>query len=352
MTEEWPTVNWLKLFNGSTITHTYFTNQSIVTIKNLDYLRNLLQLLKETPKRKTVEYWAPFVPSINLSKLELTYKKINDPSYIHQGHNCFNNIQTQLPDLVYAIYLRNNPMDQKIRSRVHQIALDLKNTLLDIFNKTEWLDTKTRDQLIKGINSFRIIVGYPDELMDDQKLIEYYRELIITQDNFIGNLLISIANFGVDKLWNDAIERRPKNLAAYSLDHHTLSPLVMEKIIFNPNRPHYVNYAIIGFLLSHEISHAIYNIHRMFTNNRTIENGWSFTSNQKFNTTKTCLIDQYGSFLIEGTNQTLNGTLLFLENSADNIGIPLAYLAYQNWKKNHAAEITFPTLPYNSNQLF
>lgn len=79
----------------------------------------------------------------------------------------------------------------------------------------------------------------------------------------------------------------------------------MEKIVFNPNRPYYVNYGMIGFILSHEISHAINNIHRMFTNNRTIENGWSFTSNQKYNTTKTCLIDQYGNYLIEGTNKTV-----------------------------------------------
>lgn len=244
MNEKWPTVNWVKLFNESTIPRTYFTNQSIVTIKNLDYFINLLQLLKETPKRvqanyamwKTVEHWAPFVPSINLSKLEQTYKKMNDPNYIHQEHNCFNNIQMQLPELMYAIYLRHNPIDHKIRSTIQQIALNLKNTLLEIFNNTKWLDAKTTDKLVKGINSLRMIVGYPDELIDDKKLTEYYRELIITEDDFIGNLL-RISNFSINKLWHHRTTPEQSvdlitifriyspfsNSAYYSLDHNALS---------------------------------------------------------------------------------------------------------------------------------
>ncbi|KAH0535904.1 hypothetical protein KQX54_019962 [Cotesia glomerata] len=225
MTEEWPTVNWIKLFNESTIPHTYFTNQSIVTIKNLDYLINLLQLLKETPKRvqanyaiwKTVEYWAPFVPSINLSQLELTYKKMNDPSYIHQIHNSVNNIQMQLPDLVYAIYLRYNLMDQKIRSRVHQIALDLKNTLLEIFNKTEcianfdidklWHHRTTPEESVDLISTLRIFNPFSNiaaYLLDHHALIELTKRILLnstseSQHNLTKtayqNYMVNIAKF-------------------------------------------------------------------------------------------------------------------------------------------------------------
>lgn len=41
-----------------------------------------------------------------------------------------------------------------------------------------------------------------------------------------------------------------------------------------------------------------------------------------------------------------------MEYIADNIGIQVAYSAYQDWVKTHGPQPTFSSLPFNSNQLF
>lgn len=96
-----------------------------------------------------------------------------------------------------------------------------------------------------------------------------------------------------------------------------------------------MNYGSMGWVIGHEIAH-------MFGSNLDV-----ITEDRK-----KCLIDQFSNYYEKSVNLTLNGTLNFNENIADNIGIKMAYNTYKNYVKFAGEELMLPGLNYTPEQLF
>ncbi|XP_044588355.1 endothelin-converting enzyme 1-like [Cotesia glomerata] len=63
------------------------------------------------------------------------------------------------------------------------------------------------------------------------------------------------------------------------------------------------------------------------------------------------MINQYQNYFTVNKIK-LNATNYLAENIADNIGIKIAYLAYQDWVAQNGHEPNLPGLSYTPNQLF
>jgi predicted metalloendopeptidase len=87
-----------------------------------------------------------------------------------------------------------------------------------------------------------------------------------------------------------------------------------------------VNYGAIGVVIGHELTHGFDDEGRQFDASGNLRDWWQKQDAEKFNKLADCFVNEYGAFSpVKGIE--LNGKLTLGENTADNGGIRLAYLA-------------------------
>ncbi|XP_057334187.1 neprilysin-2-like [Microplitis mediator] len=373
MIDKWPSIDWMNLLNWPKLPRSYITNDSIIFTKNHHFITGLEKLIRETPKRvqanyavwKTIQTVIPLVHSTTLRKLWNT--NVRDRLGLNSTA-CITHLKLDLPELMLSYYVHHHPLDHKVKSQIDLMALDLKQKLIDTINRTNWLDDESRNKLTGDIESLRVITGYPEVLLDDKKMEEYFQGLEITPDDFLRNIHAANA-FRKNKIFTTALKPSDEtnwiDLLHAEIDLTSVSAFnrmrsnfigitihVSEYLFFNINRPTYSNYGALGILFSHEMGHTVDNSKTFLDNYAFEHNRWSSFSVEKFEEKSNCLIEQLGNFTFRGTEKKLNSQISIAENIADHIGIKVAYSAYQDWVKVHGTEPTFPTLPYNPNQLF
>ena len=127
---------------------------------------------------------------------------------------------------------------------------------------------------------------------------------------------------------------------------------ILQNVFFNVNRPNYLNYGSIGFIIGHEISHSIDDRGRQFDSFGQNFNWWSDITDLKFRERAQCMIDQYSNYTLPEIQVRINGVNTQGENIADNAGLSQAYRAYQRWIRDNRVEPHLPGLKYTNNQLF
>lgn len=122
---------------------------------------------------------------------------------------------------------------------------------------------------------------------------------------------------------------------------------------YSPDRPQYMNYASIGYVIGHEITHAFDDMGRLYDADGNLKDWWDPETAKAFKAKKTCIIEQFGNYTEKSTNMSLNGVISQGENIADTAGLKLAYRAYISARnRNQFKDPMLPGLPYTAEQLF
>jgi len=122
---------------------------------------------------------------------------------------------------------------------------------------------------------------------------------------------------------------------------------------FDNDRPRYLNYGSIGWVIGHEITHGFDDQGRQFDKEGNLYDWWEPTTKESYLRRTQCIIWQYGNYTVPEVGIKLNGINTQGENIADNGGIKEAYQAYQSWVQRHGQqEKRLPGLKYTQNQLF
>lgn len=80
----------------------------------------------------------------------------------------------------------------------------------------------------------------------------------------------------------------------------------------------YLNYASLGFIIGHEISHGFDNVGSLFDGEGNFKNWWTNDTWQKYLSNIDCFVHQYGNYTDTLTGMNLNGERTLSENIADN----------------------------------
>lgn len=106
-----------------------------------------------------------------------------------------------------ALYVRKHFQQDSKAS-----ALDMVNRIKVEFEKilktVPWMDDITRVSALAKVKSMVTHIGYPDELMDDQKLIDFYKNITVDENKYLESIL-KINIFGTNRAFNKL--REPVN---------------------------------------------------------------------------------------------------------------------------------------------
>ncbi|KAF5273620.1 hypothetical protein FQR65_LT04619 [Abscondita terminalis] len=354
-------VDWVlylqRLFDGHNVT---ITNDEIINFSkyNSIMLKYFLKLSKRLQANiyfiNIINWMYEYLPGV---KRMLTYKV---PKY----SKCVAALSKRVPLLVNSLYVKNYfKIETKIQ--VEKLVTNVRNEFLKILQAAEWLDDKTRKNALEKLTSMKTCVGYPDELIDDTKLDKYYETLNVNYTTYL-NIIMSIQIFELNKQLKRLREPVQKcywidtsntvtiiNAVYYCLNNGIQLPAAFfQDIVFDKDRPNYINYATAGMIVGHEMTHGFDDLGKMFDKNGNYKQWWSNQTLKTFNEKTECIIKQYKSYVISDLNVTVNGVRTLGENIADNGGLKQSFLAYSNWVKQNGPERPLPGLNYTSNQMF
>merc|ERR1719461_1668454 len=205
-------------------------------------------------------------------------------------------------------------------------------------------------------------IGYPKELREMEKLTELYSGLELNANSYVGNGLnlsryhmnyaFSKLRQPVDKL--DWVRHgNPAMINAFysPIENSIQFPAgILQGVFFNSERPRYMNFGAIGWVIGHEITHGFDDQGRQFDKDGNLEDWWEGETLERYVRRTECMVEQYNNYSIN--NIPVNGRATQGENIADNGGLKEAYRAYKSWQSRHGVEPLLPGLPFSQSQAF
>lgn len=100
----------------------------------------------------------------------------------------FNFSFDSLPISVGALYIRKY-FTEESKNAALELVNNIRDEFVELLHQISWMDEETRKTAIVKANALTKHIGYPDELADNAKLEEYYKDLDIEADNLLLDTL-------------------------------------------------------------------------------------------------------------------------------------------------------------------
>ncbi|XP_058790753.1 neprilysin-2-like [Phymastichus coffea] len=367
----YPDIPWREYFNNIYFSQTKFiTSNDQIIVKVPYFLKSLINLINNTPKRVLANYAIWRVVQESASFMNERVKRIKaDFSASKTGTNvqkqpwieCLEYLKTNLHLALGALYVREH-FDKKSKEVAEEVVHGVHESFLGLLEKIDWMDAKTKETAKKKLRSVKEYVAYPDEFLDDEKIDTYFQDLVVHSESFLKSHL-NLKLFKVIKY----IEKLGKPVNRYNwidrgftaevdafyglhINSIIIPAGILQDIFFNSLRPHYLNYAAIGWITGHELTHGFDDQGSQYNEYGDLINWWDPETFKNYRNRTKCIIQQYSNYTVNGLK--VNGKNTQGENIADNGGIKEAYFAYEEYEKTHEQELGLPGLSYTSRQLF
>lgn len=205
---KFPYTDWVEYFNVILKdTGIEIDENEVIIVSVPTFMEQLGPLLQNTPKRTMANYvmwrisgFSSFFLTENLRKRQLQYstalsgKQEQEPRW----KECVDITSGSLPISVGALYIRKYFKEDSKRAALDMVN-GIKSVFVDILKKVDWMDEITRKSALDKVDSMVTHIGYPDELMDNNKIADYYKDLKFQpEDNYL-NTILYMNQFGTTK---------------------------------------------------------------------------------------------------------------------------------------------------------
>jgi putative endopeptidase len=199
-------------------------------------------------------------------------------------------------------------------------------------NTLTWMTPATKQKALEKLHAITNKIGYPDKWRD-------YSALKIIRDDALGNSLRAnefevnrqLQKIGkpVDRLeW----QMTPPTVNAYydpQMNNINFPAGILQPPFFDKQANDAINYGAIGAVIGHELTHGFDDQGRQFDLKGNLNDWWTAADAKAFDQREQCFVNEYSSFELQG-GVHMNGKLTLGENTADNGGIRLAWIALMN----------------------
>jgi endothelin-converting enzyme/putative endopeptidase len=203
------------------------------------------------------------------------------------------------------------------------------------FESLPWMTDTTKKQARGKLDTIRNHIGYPDKWRD-------YGTLTIRRDDFAGNAARAAmfeSKRQLDKIGRpidrDEWSMSPPTVNAYyrsSMNDINFPAGILQPPYFDGTAHDAFNYGGIGSVIGHELTHGFDDQGSQFDANGNFKSWWTAEDRAEFDKRTACIADEYAGFTAVD-DVKLNGKLTLGENTADNGGVKIAFMALQELQK-------------------
>jgi putative endopeptidase len=210
-----------------------------------------------------------------------------------------------------------------------QMVKDIESAMDQDIDTLEWMSPATKVRAKEKLRAVADKIGYPDHWRD-------YSGLRIARDDAFGNALRAtefenrrqLAKIG------KPIDRGEWLITAATVDAYYNPSMndinfpagILQAPLYDSRASDASNYGHIGGVVGHELTHGFDDQGRQFDANGNLADWWTPQDGKKFDEKADCEVKEYGNF-VAVDDVKVNGKLTLGENTADNGGLRLAYIA-------------------------
>ncbi len=284
------------------------------------YLRSMASQLSDPFVNESFEFWAKYLRG--QKELEARWKR------------CTAYTDGELGEALGQLYVEKY-FPPAAKEATLELVNNVEAAMGEDLKTLEWMSPETR---VKAEQKRALVtnkIGYPDKWRD-------YSTVKIVRGDLVGNTLRADAfevRRDLNKIGNPVDKTEwgmtPPTVNAYyspSENNINFPAGILQVPFYGATRDIAVNYGGIGAVIGHELTHGFDDQGSKFAGDGNLTNWWTEQDKAEFEKRTACLKDEYAKFSpVEGV--FLKGDLTLGENTADNGGVKLAYMALQNYMK-------------------
>lgn len=215
------------------------------------------------------------------------------------------------------------------KARALRMVGDIQASLGRDIHGLSWLTPATRRKALVKLHAIANMIGYPGKWRD-------YRPLAVSRDAFYADIsrsnsfnlhrnLVKIGRPFDRHHW----EMTPPTVNAYYSPTRNIIVFpagILQPPFYDAKADAASNFGAMGVVIGHENTHGFDDQGSRFGPHGNLHNWWTAADKRNFDQRERCLVKEYSGFTVNG-NIHLNGRLTLGENTADNGGIRIAFMA-------------------------
>lgn len=196
-------------------------------------------------------------------------------------------------------------------------------------DQLQWMSPETKTKAHEKLAAIVDKIGYPNKWRD-------YSALPVKPDDSLGNALRSRefeSDYELHKIGRPVDkgewEMTPPTVNAYydpSMNTINFPAGILQPVFYDKTAPAATNYGHIGSVVGHELTHGFDDQGRKFDARGNLKDWWTADDAKRFEQRTGCLVNEYNGF-VAVDDMHVNGKLTLGENTADNGGLRLAWMA-------------------------
>jgi putative endopeptidase len=228
------------------------------------------------------------------------------------------------------------------KERTLQMVNALEQSLERDIVGLPWMTEATKQQALIKLHKITNKIGYPDQWRD-------YSTLKILRGDAMGNSIRSnefeskrqLAKIGMPVDPTEWFYSPPTVNAYYYPPQNNINFMagILQPPFFDSQLDDAVNFGAIGSVIGHELTHGFDDQGRQYDAEGNLRDWWAPEDGKAFNERTDCEVQEYNDFTVAG-GEHVNGKLTLGENTADNGGLRIAFMALMDSlaKKTGTAE--------------
>jgi putative endopeptidase len=264
-------------------------------------------------------------------------KLSGQPEQRARWKRCSNAVNGALGEALGKVYVEQYFAGDS-KAKMLEMVHDIEDAMSRDIDQITWMSPATKVRAKEKLHAVANKIGYPEKWRD-------YSKLEIKRDDSLGNELRANA-FENDRqlgkigkpVDHNEWGMTPPTVNAYydpSMNDINFPAGILQPPFYDSKQDDAVNYGHIGAIIGHELTHGFDDEGKKFDAKGNLADWWTADDTKNFEGRTDCLVNEYGAFTAVD-DVKVNGKLTLGENTADNGGLVLAYMAYlERAKKDH-----------------
>jgi putative endopeptidase len=219
------------------------------------------------------------------------------------------------------------------KERTLKMVQGIETAMRQDIGQLTWMSDTTKKKAYEKLDTIVNNIGYPDKWRD-------YSSVVIKSDDYAGNVERAGA-FEVQRVYKKIdrpTDRKDWSMTPPTVNAYYRPPMndinfpagILQPPFYGKLMDDAVNYGGVGVVIGHELTHGFDDQGRKYDAEGNFRDWWTADDGKEFEQRVDCTAKEYSSFVSVKDDKgevKLNGKLTLGENTADNGGLKLAYMA-------------------------
>jgi endothelin-converting enzyme/putative endopeptidase len=314
-----------------------------------------LQTLKAYMKYQVLTTSAGRLPKrFDEENFDFYGRKLNgQPEQAARWKRCSNSVNGALGEALGKVYVEQYFAGDS-KAKMVQMVNDIEQAMGADIDQITWMSGPTKVRAKEKLHEVANKIGYPNKWRD-------YSKLEIKPDDALGNAERAdafendrqLAKIGKPVDHGEWGMTPPEVNAYYnpSMNDINFPAGILQPSFYDASQDDAVNYGHIGAVIGHELTHGFDDEGKKFDGKGNLSDWWTAEDTKNFESRTDCEVKEYGGFTAVD-DLKVNGKLTLGENTADNGGLLLAYMAYLERAKQEGVNLAAKKDGFTSPQRF